>query len=72
MFLHSGLAIKSSTDSLKDPEISAEPSVWHVCPDVGVGGVGEGKQRSRVEQLEPEMRRSCGGMCARGAVTRSS
>lgn len=50
------------------PDISAEPSVWHVCPDGG----GEGKQRSRVEQLELEVRRSCGGMRAKDATTRSS
>lgn len=31
---------------------------------------GGRKQRSRVEQLELEMRRSCGGMRARGAMTR--
>lgn len=67
MFLHSGLAIKSSTDSLKT-QIFQQNRLSGMSAPMG----GEGKQRSRVEQLDLEMRRSCGGMRARSAMTLSS
>lgn len=67
MFLHSGLAIKSSTDSLKT-QIFQQNRLSGMSVPMG----GEGKQRSRVEQLDLEMRRSCGGMRARSAMTLSS
>lgn len=73
MFLHSGLdtrpSIKSLTDSFKTQIFQQQRLSGMSVPMRGVGG---DDKRRREEQLELEMRRSCGGMRARGAMTPNS